>query len=417
MLLSVVARSGGLSMVLGMMLLLAESSYAAFVGPIVQLADLSGFPSFLRPFTGGWIAALYQQSWSFNAANWTYLTQWRRAPVTFGLILLSKPRPAVTSALVLVAFTVVGLGLSLVIAGRRELSPAVGGRSVFRPWAGGSAAEQGRVGWQHRRLPRWTGRGPAVLRLTYAHLWHLRRTSLIKIGLVVGLLFPLTLVMFALIMDDPRFLFEPMVPGGPPVAVSASVFPVAPLAVVLACLAVSNELSFGTRRAALARGVTRLVAVVAESLAMIVLAAAILTWLMAACAAIGAAFGAVLPAKAAILAIGVGTLGVAVYAGAVQVGAALSRSTVGTLLAGLGLLVVDWVVFLAPTTTADPGPAMEALRYTVSGLVFGVVSGQPSLVPTPGASAVPVWTAIGLLTGVAVATHGAAVFFSWWRDA
>jgi ABC-type transport system involved in multi-copper enzyme maturation permease subunit len=412
---AVLARNGGLPMVLGILLLLVECFYALIVGPMSELTSLSGFPAFLRPFTEGWAANLYQQTLSFNSANWTYLAEWRRAPVTLGLILLSHPRTAGLSAVVLAAYTAGGLGLSLGVACRRELSePAANDARAGWRSRRARGEKAGHVG--QRRLPRWTGRGPTVARLVYAHLWHLRRTSLVKISAAVALLFPLTLVLLTWSAGEARKLFEPLVPGGAPLVVAACMFPVAPLAVVTACLAVSNELGFGTRRATLARGVTRLQAIAAESIALVALAGGLLARVMVACIAIGAAVGGTVPLGSAALAVAVGMLVAAVYAGVVQVGAAVSRSSLGALLAGLGFLVADWAAFLAPTAATDPGPATRLVPYTVTAMAYGLVSGQSAIAASVELAPPPVVAAVGLLAGLALATHLLAALIARWRD-
>jgi hypothetical protein len=412
---AVLACNGGLPMVLGILLLLVEYFYALIVGPMSQLTGLSGFPAFFRPFTEGWVASLYQQTLSFNAANWTCLAEWRQAPVTFGLILLSQPRTAGLSALVLAAYTAGGLGLSLGIACRRELSePAAVGARPGRRFGWARRERVGQV--KRRRLPRWTGHGPTVARLVYAHLWHLRRTSLVKISAAVALLFPLTLALLTWSAGEGRMLFNPLVPGGAPLVVAACMFPVAPLAVVIACLAMSNELGFGTRRANLARGVTRLQAIAAESIALVALVGGLLAWVMLACLVIGAAVGARVPLGSVALAIAVGMLAAAVYTGVVQVGAAVGRSSLGALLAGLGFLLADWAALLAPTATADPGPATRLVAYTITAMAYGLVSGQPAFAAPVELAAPPLAAAMGLLAGLALATHLLAILIARWRD-
>jgi ABC-type transport system involved in multi-copper enzyme maturation permease subunit len=255
-----------------------------------------------------------------------------------------------------------------------------------------------------------------VVRLVYTHLWHLRRTSLFKISAAVGLLFPLALVLITRLVDDPRILFQPQGAGAVPVIVSACIFPIPPLAIVIACLAVGNEFVYGTRRAYLARGLTRSQAIVSESISLVGLIGALLIWLMGACAIIGAAVGATLPPGAVILAIGVGVLAAAVYAGIVQLGAAAGRSGLGAVLTGLGFLAADWVAFFAPTASMNPSPILEVVPYTVMAMVYGLVSGQPTLTSPSAPTAAPSGVAVGLLTGLALGAHGLAILIARWRD-
>jgi hypothetical protein len=414
MLWAVLARSGGLPMMLGILLLAMEEFYALMAGLISQFAELPGFPAFLRTFSTGWIGHLYQQTWSYNAANWTYLAQWQRAPVMVNLVFLSLPRAASLSALVLAAFTVLGLGLSLGLVYRRELTETVvaGPRRRARR----ERREQtGSLG--PGRLPLWTGRGPAVVRLAYAHLWHLGRTSLVKIGAAVGLLFPLSLLLLTWAAGDADMLFGPQPRGSAPLALSACMFLVAPLAVVLACLAMSEEFGCGTRRASLARGVTRLQAIVGESAAWVGLTGLLLVWLMLAVLVLSVVVGGVVPLGTAALAVGVGMLGAAVYAGAVQVGAAITRSALGALLAGLGFLAADWLAFILPTTMSEPGPALHVARYTLTALAIELVNGQPLLASPLAVPPLLPAAAVGLLAGLAVAAHALAALITARRDA
>jgi hypothetical protein len=126
--------------------------------------------------------------------------------------------------------------------------------------------------------------------------------------------------------------------------------------------------------------------------------------------------GGAVPLGSVALAVGVGTLAAAVYAGVVQVGAAVSRSSLGTLLAGLGFLVADWAAFLAPTAKTDPGPATRLVPYTITGMAYGLVSGQPAFAAPVELAAPPFVAAVGLLAGLALATHVLAALIARWRD-
>jgi ABC-type transport system involved in multi-copper enzyme maturation permease subunit len=190
-------------------------------------------------------------------------------------------------------------------------------------------------------------------------------TSLVKIGAGTVLLFPLTLWARAQAMDDTAFLCRPTGGGDAPLAVVACLLLVGPLAAVISILAVGNELTFGTRRAELARGITRLQAIVAQSLALTLTVGLLLAWLMAIVLLLCAAVAGIYPFGSAGLAILAGTLAADTYVGVVQVGGALTRSSLGAMLVGLGFLVADWLALIAPTLTAEPGLLQNLTRYSI----------------------------------------------------
>ena len=98
---------------------------------------------------------------------------------------------------------------------------------------------------------------------------------------------------------------------------------VGPLAAVISILAVGNDLTLGTRRADLARGVTRLQSIIASSLALTLTVGLLLAWLMALILLLCAAMAGIYPFGSAVLTILAGTLAAGTYVGVVQVGGAL----------------------------------------------------------------------------------------------
>jgi len=325
------------------------------------------------------------------------------------------PRPVLTSALVLVTFTLLGLGLSLWIVYRRDMTEVLEGEQRR------SARARRRALRQRARLPAWTGRGPLLVRLVRAHLFKSGRTSLVKIGLIVSLLFPLTLwgvakAMAAAGLEDAIFGVGPQ--GGSPLAIAITLMVVGPLATVIAALAVSNELSLGTRRAEITRAVTRLQTIIAQSLALMLTMGVLFAVLMAVVLLLGAEASGTWPFGSAALSVLVAVLASGVYIGAVQIGGALTQSPLGAMLFGLSFLLLDWLGILTPTLMLDdPGRLLDLGRYVVfantfvlanGGQIVGIGVEWPHLTPP---------SALLLLLAYAAGSHALAVLIARWRDA
>ena len=418
MLLTVLARNGGLALVVGVIWVVLENLVAGLMGPFAMLPDIPAL-RFLAP--DGALGMVFRWSLSFNGANWTYLAEWQRAPSGINILLFSIPRSALVSALVLAGFTLLGLGISLWVVYRRDVTEVVEGKTKSSRFAGrwvrpGERRIQGQPG----RLPAWTGRGPLLIRLVRSHLFKAGRTSLVKIGLIVSLLFPLALWGSAKALDATGFedaLFGAGPGGGSPLAIAITLMVVGPLATVIASLAVSNELSLGTRRAELARGVTRLQAIVAQSLALMLTIGVLFTLLMAVVLALGAEASGTWSIGSAALTVTVAVLAAGAYIGAVQVGGALTRSPLGAMLFGIGFLVADWFGILAPTLTMDdPGLLLKLGRCAVFTNTFalanrGQIVGIDFEWPHLSAPA-----ALLLLLAYAAGSHALAVLIACWRD-
>jgi ABC-type transport system involved in multi-copper enzyme maturation permease subunit len=212
-------------------------------------------------------------------------------------------------------------------------------------------------------------------------------------------------------------LFRPNPAGGAPLGLAVSLLVVGPLATVLAALAVSNELSLGTRRAEWARGVPRSLAIVAQSLALVLVLAILFAVVMAVSLLIGAAVAGRWYVVEAAQTVAVAGLASAAYIGVVQLGGALSRSPLGAMVLGLAFLLVDWLAILGPTLMIDdPGGWLDVARYAVFANTFGLASGGqivgvgvdwPHLGPA---------AAILLLLAYAIAGHALAVVVARRRD-
>jgi len=419
MLLVVLARNAGLALVVGVIWVALESLTALFMGPFATLPEMPQF-RFMTP--AGTLGMVFRWSLSFNGANWIYLGKWQRAPSGMNVLLLSMPRSVLCSALVLTGFTLLGLAISLWVVFRRDMTEVVEGgtrRSGFgwrrtRPGARHTPGQQD-------SLPAWTGRGSLLVRLVRTHIFKAGRTSLVKIGLIVSLLFPLALWGSAKALDAAGFedvLFGVGPEGGSPLAIAIMLLVVGPLATVIASLAVSNELGLGTRRAELTRGVTRLQTIVAQSLALMLTIGVLLTLLMAVVLALGAEATGTWSIGSAALAVAVGILAAGAYIGAVQIGGALTRSPLGAMLFGIGFLVADWFGILTPTLMMDdPGLLLELGRHAVfantfalanRGQIVGVDIAWPHL-------SVP--AALLLLLAYAAGSHALAALIACWRDA
>jgi ABC-type transport system involved in multi-copper enzyme maturation permease subunit len=420
-LLTVLARNGGLALVVGVLWLPLEKFTIMIMGSIADIPQMTS--TSWRFFSHeGVMGKIYQWSLSYHSMNWTHLAEWQRAPTPMNTLLKAMPSSPAYSALVLAGYTLLGLGLSLLIVHRRDVTEVMEGKKgLFGFTKRRARSERSRARPQWDRLPALTGKGPIVVRLVRAHAFKTVRTSLIKIGLVVSLLLPLTLWGVARLLQDTGFedlLFKPGPEGGAPLAITISLLLAGPLATVLGILAVSNELSLGTRRAELTRGVTRTQTIIAQSLALILTVGAMFAFLMAVVLVIGAALAGNWAFSSAALTVLVTALATGSYIGAAQIGGALFRSPLGAMLAGLLFLVADWFAILAPTLMVDdPGPLLDLGRYAVfantfalanRGEIVGVGIQWPHLSPA---------AAFLLLLGYAVGSHALAALVANWRDA
>jgi len=384
------------------------------LGAMAFFSELPGWEFFTPQ---GLVGTLFQGSLSYHSANWTYLAETQQIPVPMNALLWAKPVSISLSALVLAAYTLLGLGLSILIAHRRDVTEVVAGKKRWFGFARRRAGPRPRPD----KLPRWTGKGPMVVRLVRADIFKLGRTSLVKIGAVVALIFPLALWGAAAMTKAAGLndvLFSPGAEGNAPMAYAVSLLMVGPLATVIGVLAVGNELNLGTRRVELTRGVTRLQTIVAQSLALMLTLGAVLAFLMAVTLLIGANVAGNWPLGDAALTVLVGTLAAGAYIGAAQVGGALTRSALGAMAFGLLFLVADWFAILAPTLMIDdPGVLLDLGRYAVFATTFalanrGQIIGVGAEWQHFGAPA-----AVLILVGYIVISHGLAALIARWRDA
>jgi ABC-type transport system involved in multi-copper enzyme maturation permease subunit len=419
MLLTVLARSGGLALVFGVLMIGLEQFSAMLMSGMAMLAEL---PQFRFLTHRGFAGELFQWTLSFNSTNWTYLAESQRAPMPTNVLLWAMPHPAARSAVILAAYTLFGLGLSILVVYRRDLTEAVEGkRGLLAFLKRGVRREEAHRQTRREVLPRWTGRGPILVRLARGHLFRAGRTPLLKIGFVVSLIFPLALWGIARLLGAAGFedvLFVSEFEGGSPLSIAISLLLVGPLATVLAILAIGNELSLGTRRAELTRGATRAQTILAQSLALMLAVGGMFALVMAIVVVMGAWTTGFWPVGSAALTVLVATLATGAYVGVVQVGGALTRSPLGATLFGLLFLVADWMAILTPTLMMeDPGILLDLGRYAVfantfslasKGHIVGVDIAWQHLSP-PGA--------ILLLLGYIVAGHALATFIANRRDA
>jgi len=274
---------------------------------------------------------------------------------------------------------------------------------------------------QRDKLPAWTGSGPILVRLVRTHLFKMGRTALPKIGLAVSLLFPLALWGVAKALVSTGFqdvIFGSGPDGGSPMAISIGLLVVGPLATVIGALAVSNELTLGTRRAELTRAVSRLQSIAGQSLALVLTIGALYSIVMAVTLVLGAETSGTWHLGSAVLAVLIASLATGVYVGVVQIGGALTRSPLGAMAFGLGFLLADWFGILTPTLMMDnPGVLLDLGRYAVFANMFAIASrgeiiGVGSEWQSHGAPA-----AVLLLVGYALGSHALAVLIARWRDA
>lgn len=414
-LLAVLARNGGLPLIVGLLVYGLESFVGTLLGFGITLGELTGMWRVLGP--GSLLARLYGLGLSYNGANWTYAAVPQRAPTPANLQILSMPHSVAYSALVLGTFTLLGLGLASLIVYRCELVEVVSARKRRSIRAEHKRIHERSKGPQSGHLPPWTGRGPVVVRRAYAHLSGMAHTSLVKIGAGIVVLFPLTLWALAKAMNDTAFLSRSTSGGHVPLVVGACLLLVGPLAAVISSLAVGNELTLGTRRADLARGITHLQAIVASSLALTLTVGLLLAWLMVLVLLLCAAMAGIYPFGSAALTVLAGTLAAATYVGVVQAGGALTGSSLGATLVGLGFLLVDWLALIAPTLTSDPGLLQSLSRYSLTVNAW-TLAGGGRMIDTAAAPQPLSWpVALLLLIGGVLICHALAIAIARRRDA
>lgn len=415
LLLTVLARNGGLALVVGVLWLPLEQFAGMVMAPMAEISSFSEGLRFLSP--DGLLGSLYRWSLSYHGANLTYGGEGLRTPFPASLLILDAPSPVLTSALVLAGYVLLGLGLSLLVVHCRDVTEVIQDEKRFL----GFLRPAGRRRVASSRRPLWTGSGPVLVRLAWANLYRLRRTALPKIGLLVCLLFPLALWGVARLLAAAHFedlIFSPTPASSTPLAIGVSLLIVGPLATVLGILAVSNELSLGTRRVEWARGVTRLQTIAAQSLALMLAVGALFAFMMAVTLVIGASVSGAWPLGSAALAVGVAMLATGAYVGAAQVGGALTRSPLGAMGFGLVFLLVDWIAILLPTLMIDePGQLLNLGRLGVFANTFGLASGGQIVGVGMDWQHLAAPAAVLVLVGYALVTHALAAAFAAWRDA
>jgi len=416
MLLAVLGGNAGLPLILGSLIWSLEQSAGMMLGGFGMVAEMGIRGTFWRLVApDGPIAALYHWSVSYNGAMWIYQAQPLRMPAGLNVLALTSARPPGIAGLILAAWTVAGVGLAILILYRREPdSDSPGSARAARK----SSARAGRREAMRARqpaLPIATGRGPTVIRLAYGYLLAISRTSLVKMGAGTMVFFVLALWAVAKQSGDSDLIFRPLPGAAAPAALGASLLMVGLLAAVMAILAISNEMSLGTRRATLARGVTRLQAMAGQSLAILAAVGSLLTAVLVAVLILGTLLGSPMPVGRALLVLAAGLLLGATYVGAAQVGAAATRSALGPIVAGLGFLVVDWLAILGPSMSRSPDIARLG-RYSLTVLAYGLVTGRP-LIDQPGAPAplAPLPT-LALLLAAALLSHAVAAVVAGRRD-
>ncbi len=419
MLLTVLARNGGLALVIGVLLVPLEQA-VAFVLVIFAVLAESAPVRFMAP--DGPLSTLYHWTLGFNSANWIYLADPLSAPASKNVQFLSTPRSVLYSALVLAGYVVSGLGLAILVVYRRDLTEAAQrGEDRPRLFQRRTLPERAHARSRQEERSIRSSNGPIVLRLIRAHLFKMSHTALPKIAVVVSLLFPLALwgvakALRATGLQDVVFGSGPE--GGGPLAMPISLLVVGPLATVVGILAVSNELTLGTRRAELSRAVTRLQTIAGQSLALVLVIGVVFAIVIVVTLILGAETSGTWHLGSAVLAVLVAVLASGTYIGAVQVGGALTRSPLGVAAFGLGFLAADWFAIVAPTMTMEiPGGLLALGRYAIFANMFAIAIGgeSPALGITWHSLGPPV--ALLLLTGYAVGSHALAVLIARWRDA
>ncbi|MFN2227131.1 MAG: ABC transporter permease subunit [Anaerolineae bacterium] len=423
-LLAVLARNGGLALVVGIMQLALEQFHGMFMGPLALMPEM--IPDAFRALTHlGLSGTLYQWSLSYNSANWTYLAEWRRAPAMANVLMYVMPSPAARSALILAVYTAGALALAIYVLYRRDVTEVVATRA--RLWglvphgrAAPGPVARGRRQARAHRPPALTGRGPLPVRLARAHLYAIGRTSLVRVGVIVALLFALVLWGLSRLSVASGFedmLFAPAGGGGSPLIFVVTLLVVGPLAAVIGIQAVSNGLALGTRRGELARGVSRAAAIAGQSAALVAVLAGLLVVMLAAtllaCLSVAGTWY-LLPAG---LALAAGILAAAAYVAAVQLGGALTRSASGAMLFGLGFLVADWAGLMMLTASGNPDLLVSLSRCSVTVSAMSVAMGRSTQVSIFGWQMLaPGWAAL-LLVGYALVGHGLAIAIARRRDA
>ena len=199
---------------------------------------------------------------------------------------------------------------------------------------------------------------------------------------------------------------------------SISLLVVGPLATVVGILAVSNELSLGTRRAELTRAVTRLQAIAAQSLALVLTVGVMFAIVMGVTLLLGVQTSGIWHVGSAMRAVLIASLAAGAYIGVVQVGGALIRSPLGVTIFGLTFLLADWFAILTPTLMMDdPGILLQLGSYAVFANMFTLASGGEIPGIGVGWQSLGVPAAILLLVGFGVGSHALAVAIAIWRDA
>jgi ABC-type transport system involved in multi-copper enzyme maturation permease subunit len=412
MLLSVLARNGGLALVVGVILMGLEYVYGLFMGTLATIPEVvpKGWRIFTTDGLGG---SLYQRSLSYNTANWIYLSDPQQAPMPANVMLLVMPRSTVYSLLVLALFVSLGLGLAVALAYRRDVTEVVEARTRLWNLPGRRRAKKARA---VAPIPAWTSRLPHLARLILVDLLKLSRTRLVKIGVFVSLLFPLVLWGVARAaasagLDSMLFRTGPEVPA--PLGFVVTLMAVGPLATIFGILTVSNDLVLGTRRAVRTRGVSPLQTIAAQNLALMLVIGGAFVVIMAASLAVGASIAGTWYLKGACLVTLVAMLATGAYLAVVQVGGALTRSPLGAMLFGLGFLVFDWASLLA----GNQGAWAELARYTVIAWSFALAGGGGLSGAEVGLQFLEAPVAGPLLVGTALAGTGLAASIAGRRDA
>ncbi|MBN1657792.1 MAG: hypothetical protein JXA93_05290 [Anaerolineae bacterium] len=177
------------------------------------------------------------------------------------------------------------------------------------------------------------------------------------------------------------------------------------------------ELALGTRRVELTRGTGRLHVIVAQSLGLAVVFGAVLALMAGASLVIGARLAGVWYLLPAVTFLITGLLGTGAYIAAVQVGGALTRSSGGALLFGIGFLAVDWVFLLAPTISASPGLLGDLSPYSPGACILAAASWGRMDTIAYGWQLIDLAPALLLLFAYAVLGHLLAVAIAYSRDA